>query len=59
MLRLEIQPDGSVTKCEVVSSELKDADLERKIVAKVRSINFGRMDVDVWRDTYPISFIPS
>lgn len=59
VLRLEIQPDGSVTKCEVVSSELKDADLERKIVAKVRSINFGRMDVDVWRDTYPISFIPS
>lgn len=59
VLRLEIQPDGSVTRCEVVSSELKDADLERKIVAKVRSINFGRMDVDVWRETYPISFIPS
>ena len=59
VLRMEIQPNGSVTKCEVVSSELKDPDLERKIITKVKSINFGKMDVDVWRDTYPISFIPS
>ena len=59
VLRLEIQPNGSVTKCEVVSSDLKDPDLERKIVVKVKQINFGKMDVDVWRDTYPISFIPS
>lgn len=59
VLRLEIQPDGSVSKCEVVSSQLNDPDLERKIVVKVRQINFGRMDVEVWRDTYPITFIPS
>ena len=59
VLRLEIQPNGTVTKCEVVSSELGDASLERKIVLKVKRINFGAMPVDVWRDTYPISFIPS
>lgn len=59
VLRMEIQPNGTVSKCEVVSSELKDADLERKIVLKIKQINFGKMDVDVWRDTYPISFIPS
>lgn len=59
VLRLEIQPDGTVTKCEVVSSELGDEALERKIVLKVKRINFGAMNVDVWRDTYPISFIPS
>lgn len=59
VLRLEIQPNGAVSRCEVVSSELKDPDLERKIVTKVKSINFGKMDVDVWNDSYPISFIPS
>lgn len=59
VLRLEIQPNGSVSRCDVVSSELKDPDLERKIVTKVKSINFGKMDVDVWNDSYPISFIPS
>lgn len=59
VLRLQIQPNGTVTKCDVVSSELKDPDLERKIVLKVKSINFGKMDVDVWNETYPISFIPS
>lgn len=59
VLRLQIQPNGTVTRCEIVSSELKDPDLERKIVLKVKSINFGKMDVDVWNDTYPISFIPS
>ena len=26
---------------------------------KVKRINFGAMDVGVWQDTYPISFIPS
>lgn len=59
VLRLEIQPNGKVSRCDIVSSELKDPDLERKIVTKVRSINFGTMAVDVWRDSYPISFIPS
>src|SRR5690606_14608833 len=48
VLRLEIQPNGAVSKCEVVSSELKDPDLERKIVLKIKQINFGKMDVEVW-----------
>ncbi|MDY6918773.1 MAG: AgmX/PglI C-terminal domain-containing protein [Pseudomonadota bacterium] len=59
VLRLEIQPNGEVTRCEVVSSELNDPDLERKIVLRVQRINFGDKNVEVWRDTYPISFIPS
>jgi len=59
VLRLVIQPDGTVSKCDVVSSELKDPDLERKIVLKIKQINFGAMNVETWNDTYPISFIPS
>ncbi|MGC1511126.1 AgmX/PglI C-terminal domain-containing protein [Ketobacter sp. MCCC 1A13808] len=59
VLKMEIQPNGTVTQCSVVSSELDDEDLERKIMLKIKQINFGAMNVDVWNDTYPISFIPS
>ena len=59
VVRLVIQPSGQVSKCEVVSSELEDPGLERKITLKIKRINFGAMDVEVWDDTYPISFIPS
>lgn len=59
VLKLQIQPDGRVTKCTVVSSELNDPALERKIVLKVKRMNFGSKNVEVWNDTYPINFIPS
>ncbi|PIE42225.1 MAG: energy transducer TonB [Gammaproteobacteria bacterium] len=59
VLRLVIQPSGQVTKCEIVSSELEDPALERKIVLKIKRINFGAMNVEIWDDTYPVSFIPS
>lgn len=59
VLRLVIQPDGSVSRCEVVSSQLRDADLERRIVLRIQQINFGARNVEVWNDTYPLNFIPS
>lgn len=59
LLSLEIQPNGSVSKCTVVSSELGNADLERKIVVKVKQLNFGSANVDVWRNNFPIKFFPS
>ena len=36
VLEFTISPAGEVTECHVVSSELKDPDLERKIVARVK-----------------------
>ena len=59
VLALEIQPNGTVSKCEVVSSELDDPALEQKIVSRVKLINFGNANVEVWDDTYSISFFPS
>jgi len=59
VLHLVIAPSGDVTRCEVVSSELENTVLERKILLKVKRINFGAADVEVWDDTYPIDFIPS
>jgi TonB family protein len=59
VLELTITPAGEVTMCRVVSSELKDPELERKIVALVRSFRFEAKDVDTITVTKPIDFFPS
>jgi len=59
VLELTIDPAGSVTNCTIVSSELNDTDLERKLVARVKLLKFGSRDVDVLVVTYPIDFLPS
>ena len=58
VFRLEIQPDGRVSSAEIVSSELNDPELERKLLAKVRQIDFGSAG-SVWKDTYRMDFFPT
>ncbi len=45
--------------CRVVSSELKDPELEGKIVAMVRLFRFEAKDVDTITVTKPIDFFPA
>ncbi len=59
IFNLVILPNGRVEKVSIVSSELKDSKLERKLLAQIRSINFTAMNVITWNDNYRISFIPS
>jgi periplasmic protein TonB len=59
VLELTIAPSGEVTMCRVVSSELKDPDLESKIVALVRSFRFQSEDVNSITTTKPIDFFPA
>lgn len=59
VLKLTIAPSGAVTNCEIVSSELNDDDLERRVVARVKLINFGAKDVPSITINYPIFFAPS
>ena len=59
VLEFTIAPTGEVTMCRVVSSELKDPDLERKIIALVRLFRFDPKDVDVITTTKPIDFFPA
>ena len=59
VLKLTIAPDGRVTACELVSSELNEPGLERKVVARVRLFDFGAKKVDTMVVTYPIDFLPS
>lgn len=59
VLELTIAPAGDVTACRVVSSELKDPELERKIVARVKLFKFEAKDVDAITATKPIDFFPA
>jgi periplasmic protein TonB len=59
VLEFTIAPNGEVTMCRVVSSELKDPDLERKIIALVRLFRFDPKDVDTITTTKPIDFFPA
>ncbi len=58
VLEFTIAPSGEVTACRVVSSELNDPELERKIIARVRLIRFTARDVESITTTKPIEFFP-
>jgi len=59
VLEITIAPSGEVTECRVVSSELGDADLERKLVARVRMFRFEPRDVATLKTVKPIEFFPA
>ncbi|MGB5352558.1 MAG: AgmX/PglI C-terminal domain-containing protein [Woeseia sp.] len=59
VLRLTIAPNGQVTLCEVVSSELDNAELEQKLVQRVRLFRFEAKDVEAITTTKPIDFFPA
>jgi TonB family protein len=58
VLELTISPEGEVTRCEVISSELADEDLQRKLVARVKLFRFQPRDVGSITVTKPIDFFP-
>ncbi|MDV3503550.1 AgmX/PglI C-terminal domain-containing protein [Marinobacter sp. M-5] len=58
LLELVIEPDGTVSHCEVVSSDLDNPELETRIATRVRLFNFGSADVAVRRVKFPIDFLP-
>ncbi len=60
VLRLTIEPDGSVSKCKIESSDMDSPGLEAKIVARVLKFNFGKKDgVPAVTILYPIDFLPA
>lgn len=58
LLELVIEPDGSVSACTVVSSELDHPTLEQRIAMRVRLFNFGADKVEARRVRFPIDFLP-
>jgi hypothetical protein len=60
VLRLTIEPDGSVSMCVLHSSDMNDPDLAAQVVERVKTINFGAKEgVQAVTITYPIDFLPA
>jgi TonB family protein len=59
VVELTIAPNGKVTQCRIISSELNTPDLERKIVARIKLFKFKSANVPETTVKYPIDFLPS
>ncbi len=60
VLRLVIAPDGSLTTADITSSELGDPETEKKLLMRIKLINFGAIPgVMVWDGKYTLNFFPS
>lgn len=59
VLELRIAPSGQITELRLLSSELRAAELEGKLLARIRQFDFGAKDVEVMTVTWPVDFLPS
>lgn len=59
VLSLTIAPSGEVVDLKIASSELHAAELERKLLARIRQFDFGAKDVAQIVVTWPVDFLPS
>ena len=59
VMQLTIAPSGEITDIRIVSSELGDPELERKLVARVKMFRFEDKDVEAITTTKPIEFFPA
>jgi hypothetical protein len=58
VFHIVIEPDGSISKISLVTSELGDGPLEQKLLARIRTIDFGPEDVLATPVNYKFDFLP-
>jgi hypothetical protein len=60
LLKLTIEPDGSVSMCAQQSSDMNAPDLSAQVVDRVKTINFGAKEgISAITILYPIDFLPA
>ena len=59
VIELTIEPSGAVSNVKILSSELANKSLERKLVLKIKKFKFAKANVAKITVTYPIDFLPS
>ena len=60
VLRLTIEPDGSVSMCVLQSTDMDAPGLATQVVERVKTIKFGAKDeVPAMTIVYPIDFLPA
>lgn len=58
VFKIEIDGSGKVVNASIVSSDLKDPDLERKLIARMRLITFEAKSVGKMTINYDLDFLP-
>ena len=58
VFELVIKPDGSLAEVTIVQSELNDSKLERQLVLRLGSVNFGAEAVALTRSQWTVEFLP-
>ncbi len=59
VVEIVIEPGGNVSNVKIISSELNDKILERKLVLKIKKFKFSNKNVGQLTVTYPLDFLPS
>ena len=59
ILKLTIEPDGSVSLCELKSSDMNAPELTAQVVERVKGFDFGAKAVPAITIFYPIDFLPA
>jgi len=60
VLRLTIEPDGTVSMCQLHASDLAAPQLSAQVVERVRTFDFGAKDgIPAITILYPIDFLPA
>lgn len=59
VIELTIAPSGKVTKARILSSDLNNKKLERKLILRVKSFRFKPGNTGTVTVKYPIDFLPS
>ena len=58
VFEMVIEPDGSITELNLLSTELADPELTRRILSRINLIRFGQDDVLTTRVNYSFDFLP-
>lgn len=59
ILRLTIEPNGSVSFCQLHSTDMDAPDLSAQVVDRVKTFDFGAKEVPAVTIVYPIDFLPA
>jgi hypothetical protein len=59
VLRIRIEPDGTVTLCELQGTDMNARQLIAQVIERVKTFDFGAKPVPVITILYPIDFLPA
>lgn len=59
ILKLTIEPDGTVSLCELKASDMNAPELTAQVVERVKGFDFGAKEVPAITILYPIDFLPA